>query len=105
VITAPLDGLESQLTTLASGGYYITAIGRDGTGTEGAGGFIVVGTRIAGRTTARSIKVIDQPCVVGAGTFQPVQALFDENYAIVGEIFHGTSDCNGAPTWAFIGER
>jgi len=106
VVTSALDGLEAQLATLASGGYVITAFGRDGTGSDGAGGFVAVGTRVAGQTSARSIKIIDQPCIVNdPSPGNPVQMLFDDGYAIVGEIFHNPVACNGAPTWAFIGER
>jgi hypothetical protein len=107
VVTTTLDGLATHLTTLASGGYFITALGRDGTGIEGAGGFVIVGTRMAGAITERSIKIIDEPCVVGGaiGVEPPVQRLFDEGYALVGEIFHDAGGCSGAPTWAFIGEK
>ena len=106
VVTTAFDGLAAALEPVASDGYFITAMGRDGTGTEGAGKFIVVGTRPAGQTTPRTVKVIDFPCVVGGGGWTTAeQALLDEGYAIVGEIFHGTGHCDGTPAWAFIAER
>jgi hypothetical protein len=106
VVTTAFDGLVAALDPLASDGYFITALGRDGTGTEGGGKFIVVGTRPAGQTTPRTVKLLDFPCVRGSGGWTTAeQMLLDEGYAIVGEIFHGTGECDGTPAWAFIGER
>jgi hypothetical protein len=106
VVTTAFDGLVASLEPLASDGYFITALGRDGTGTEGEGKFIVVGTRPAGQTTPRTVKVIDEPCVIGGGDFRSGEmGLLAEGYAIVGEIFHGSGACDGSPSWAFIGER
>ena len=105
VVTATLDNLVSKLQSLAAAGYVITALGRDGSGVDGAGGFVAIGTRPAGQTAARTVKAVDQPCVVGAGSpTEPVQPLFDEGFAIVGMVFHGAA-CDGSPSWLFIGQR
>src|SRR5262249_21605108 len=53
VAIAPYDAFGAQLQAMATGGYIVTAIGRDGTGSDGAGNFIAVGTRVAGQTTPR----------------------------------------------------
>jgi hypothetical protein len=108
VVTATLDDLVSQLEGLAADGYVITALGRDGTGTYDASNFVAVGTRAPGQTAARTIKAVDQPCGgPDAGSLDaPVQPLFDDGYALIGAVFHdATSDCNGEPSWLFIGER
>jgi hypothetical protein len=107
VVTTALPGLEAALTALASGGYFITALGRDGTGVNGAGGFVLVGTRAPGATAERSIKLVDVTCMPGAMNDPPaeIQHLFDAGYALVGEIFHGSGPCDGSPTWALIGEK
>src|SRR6516164_3526788 len=42
------DGLETQVGSMASGGYFLTAMGRDGTGIDGSGGYILVGTKPQG---------------------------------------------------------
>jgi hypothetical protein len=47
VVIASFDDLGAQLDTLAAGGYIVTAMGRDGTGVNGAGNFIAIGTRVA----------------------------------------------------------
>src|SRR5438874_6863242 len=107
VVTSPFTKLEAALTDLASEGYFITALGRDGAGRNGAGGYVVVGTRVAGQTAERSIKIMDAVCVVG-GAGKPgspeaaKQQLLDDGYALVGEIFHGSGNCDGSATWAQI---
>jgi hypothetical protein len=100
VVTATLAELVAKLEPLAAGGYVITALGRDGTG-----GFVAVGTRPAGQATPRTLKIVDQPCVVGGAVEGvPEQSFFDEGYALIGVVFHGTG-CDGSPTWLFIGQR
>jgi hypothetical protein len=107
VAIAPYDALAAQLEAMAAGGYIVTALGRDGTGVNGAGNFIAVGTRVAGQTTPRTIKIVEILCVPGAGGFgASLDTLLTDGYALVGEIFHGgTNGCDGSPTWALIGER
>lgn len=105
---APYDALGAQLEAMAAGGYIVTALGRDGTGINGAGNFIAVGTRVTGQTTPRPIKIVEIPCVPGAGDFgTPLDTLLTDGYALVGEIFHGGTNgaCDGSPTWALIGQR
>ena len=103
---APYDALGEQLDAMAAGGYIVTALGRDGTGINGAGNFIAVGTRVAGQTTPRTIKIVEIPCVPGAGDFgTPLDTLLADGFALVGEIFHGTGACDGSPAWALIGQR
>ncbi len=106
-ITA-LDGLGAQLDAMAAAGYIITAIGRDGTGREGAGNFIAVGTRAAGQTALRTIKTVDVPCIAGAGNTvgKALEDLLGAGYALVGDVAHSTSFvCDGSPTELLIGER
>jgi hypothetical protein len=106
-ITA-LDGLGAQLGAMAAAGYIITAIGRDGTGRDGAGSFIIVGTRAAGQMTPRTIKTVDVPCVAGGGNMvgKALEGLLGGGYALVGDIFHTVSfACDGSPTELLIGER
>jgi hypothetical protein len=107
VVTAPLDQLVSQLESLAASGYVVTALGRDGQGIDGAGGFVAVGTRPAGQTTPRTIQSVDVPCVAGVGDPRAaLQPLLEDGFALVGFVFHNASgDCTGAPTWLFIVER
>ncbi len=46
------------------------------------------------------------PVALGAGVpGVPEQSFFDDGYALVGVIDHGTGDCNGEATWLFIGDR
>lgn len=85
VVVTGLDGIETQVSYLASEGYFITAIGRDGTGTEGYGGYILVGTRAYGTATVRSAKV------VRSDRADDIRLLFSEGYAIVGYIFKPAS--------------
>jgi hypothetical protein len=97
VVTATLDQLVA---------YVVTALGRGDSGVDGAATFVAVGTRPAGQTAARSLKTVDQPCVVGATIpGVPEQSFFDDGYALIGVIFHGTGSCNGETSWLFIGER
>jgi len=104
--SATLDGLVSALQGLAASGYVITALGRDGTGVDGGGGFVAVGTRPTGQTAPRSLMAIDQPCVPGgADSSQSTSSLFADGYAVVGSVFHGGADCDGALTWLLVGER
>jgi hypothetical protein len=106
VAIAPYDALGAELEAMAAAGYTVTALGRDGTGRDGAGNFIAVGTRVAGQTTPRTIEIIDIPCVVGSpmeGT--AIETLLADGNALVGEIFHGNGNCDGSPAWALIGER
>jgi hypothetical protein len=106
VALAPYDALGAQLEAMAAGGYIVTALGRDGTGTNGAGNFIAVGTRVTGQTTPRAIQIVEIPCVPGAGDFgTPLDTLLKDGYALVGEIFHGSGTCDGSPAWALIGQR
>ena len=108
VAIAPYDALGAQLEAMAAGGYIVTALGRDGTGINGAGNFIAVGTRVTGQTAPRTIKIVEIPCVPGAGDFgTPLNTLLTDGYALVGEIFHGgtNSACDGSPSWALIGQR
>jgi len=106
VAIAPYDTLGAQLDAMAAGGYIVTALGRDGTGRDGAGNFIAVGTRVAGQTAPRTIKIVDAQCVPGAGLFgTQLDTLLADGYALVGEIFHGNGNCDGSPAWAMIGER
>jgi hypothetical protein len=106
VAIAPYDALGAQLDAMAAGGYTVTALGRDGTGRYGAGNFIAVGTRVAGQTTPRTIKVVDVPCVPGAGGLGTgLDTVLADGYALVGEIFHGDASCDGSPSWALIGQR
>jgi hypothetical protein len=102
-ITA-LDGVVAGAEALGSEGYFITAVGRDGSGMDAAGRFVLVGTRAAGQTEARMVKAVDLPCVFGAGDDHTIQALFDGGYALVGYIFHG-KDCDGRRTWLHIAQR
>jgi hypothetical protein len=107
VVMATLDELVSKLTSLATLGYVITALGRDGSGIDGAGGFVAVGTRPAGKTAAHTLKSIDEACLTGSlATTQPFQSLFDDGYAVVGVAFHDpTGKCTGEPAWLYIAER
>ena len=109
VAVAPFDALGAQLNAMAAGGYIITALGRDGTGIDGAGNFIAVGTRVAGQSSPRAITIVDAPCITGAGGDPggtALHAMLADGYALVGEIFHSTSgNCDGTPSWALIGER
>ena len=107
VVTATLDQLVSQLEDLAANGYVVTALGRGDSGIDGAGAFIAVGTRAAGQHAPRTLKTVDQTCLVGAGTpGVPEQSFFDDGYALVGIIFHDPhGSCNGEPAWLYIGER
>ncbi len=107
VAIAPLEALSAQLDAMAASGYIVTALGRDGTVHADTGNFIVVGTRVAGQTSPRAIKLVDVPCVVGAGELgvTALETLLADGYALVGEIYHGTGECNGSPSWAFIAER
>jgi hypothetical protein len=106
VVTTAIADLAAAVTDLASAGYFITAVGRDGTGSGAAGGFVVVGTRPAGSASARAVRIEDVPCIVGGGGFnEEVQGLFDEGFALVGDIYHGASACDGSPTWAFIAQK
>jgi hypothetical protein len=98
----------SELEGLAAEGYVITALGRDGTGTDGASNFVAVGTRAPGQTTARTIEAVDQSCGgTDAGSIDPtLQPMFDDGYALIGAVFHdATGDCTGEPAWLHIGER
>ena len=110
VVTATLDDLVSQLEGLAAAGYVITALGRNGTGMDGASNFLAVGTRAPGQTAARAIEAADPPCGGDAGYHGPyaaVQPLFDDGYALIGALFTNGADCDGVSpdSWLFIGER
>jgi len=107
VAISPYAALGAQLDAMAAGGYVVTALGRDGTGRDGAGNFVAVGTRVAGQTSPRAIKIVDVPCITGGGasTGTALEALLADGYALVGEIFHGAGQCDGTPSWALIGER
>jgi hypothetical protein len=111
VVTATLDDLVSQLQGLAADGYVVTALGRDGNGTDGASNFVAVGTRAPGQTAARTVEAADPPCGGDAGYHgpdAPVQAMFDDGYALIGAVYTATNvACDGVSpgSWLFIGER
>jgi hypothetical protein len=72
---------------LASEGYIITAMGRDG-----AGGLLLVGTRVQGDSMAR-------PLVVVTGSEVPAD-LLQRGYAIVGSVFDTDTS-----TWTWIAQQ
>ncbi len=87
VRSASLANAASVAATIASDGYVITALGRDG-----GGGLIFVGSRVAGDTIAR-------PLLVTTNELE-VDPLLRRGYAIVGWV----SD-PGANTWTWIGQQ
>ena len=103
---APIGLAEVEIAAMARAGYIITAMGRDGTGREGAGNFIVVGTRIAGTADTRAVKILDIPCIPGGGELTAAPDLLNDGYAVVGQVFDPLSpDCDGSRSATFIGEK
>ena len=90
VATATFATLGAAATRLAQAGYIITALGGNGTD-----GFILVGTRVKGNTTAR-------PVLIGTAGSQQQQQIFSQGYAIVGYIVQNSG---GVSATTFIGEK
>ena len=85
---------------MASGGYFLTAMGRDGTGIDGSGGYILVGTKPQGSAVARWTSVVRTNDIYTA-----VTQLFSGGYAVVGYVYDAQSDASDAGHWLLIGER
>jgi hypothetical protein len=98
VVHTALDGLETQVNSIAASGYFITAMGRDGTGVLGNGGYILVGRKVQGSMVPRSASVVRTNNVRVAAN-----QLFSEGYAVVGYILDAR-DMSDAGYW-LIGER
>jgi hypothetical protein len=84
---ASIDTVRAESERLATEGYIITALGQDG-----AGGLVLVGTRVRGDSAPRPLEVV-------TGTGVP-QDLLARGFAIVGYIFDADTNTT---TW--IGEQ
>jgi len=100
VLNTELDGLEAQVSSMASSGYFITALGRDGTGVDGNGGYILVGTKPVGSTVARTTFVVRTSRISAA-----LNQFFSDGWAVVGYIFDDRQGYSDAGNWLLIGER
>ena len=101
VLTTGLDGVPAAAVQLAGASYFITAVGRDGTGIEGEGGFILVGTKPRGSTAVRTAEVVRG--VPGAP--EGALTLYADGYAVVGSMFDKRPGAADAGNWVFVGER
>jgi hypothetical protein len=84
--------LESAAEDLAVNGYIITAMGGDS-----VDGVVLVGTRVQGNTSSRPLLVVN------TSADQPISALPNGGYAIIGGLFQATSASTGNAYW--LGER
>ncbi len=88
VANATLATVGGEATALSAAGYIITAIGSDG-----AGGLVLVGTRVLGDSAARPLQVVTDNSNGGV-------PLVGQGYAIVGFVFDVAA---GGKTW--IGQQ
>jgi hypothetical protein len=98
VVTTGLDGVPAAAAQLAAGSYFITAVGRDGTGADGEGGFVLVGTKPQGTSAVRS-------AIVARGDPDGALPLLAGGYAVVGAMFDNRPGAADAGNWVFVGER
>jgi len=94
VATATLDAVTTDAASLAAQGYIISALGAGNELLDGtpSNGLVLIGTRVQGDTMPRPLQTAVTPSEIGQ--------LFDQGYAIVGQI----RNPNGfVTTW--IGEK
>jgi hypothetical protein len=90
VVSTETSGIAPAAAALAAQGYFITAIGSNGSGQS-----LVVGTKVGGDTAPRPF--LQSPMSFGVQGDQP---LYDGGYALVGLVFDGA-----AKNFTWLGER
>jgi hypothetical protein len=95
VMSAKLATIPSAASSLASSGYFITAVGGDP-----ADGFFLVGTKPHGSTASHAVQIIADP--TGPPPSAQVETMFQQGYAVVAYLQQTSGN---SVTYTWIGEK